>query len=696
MRSILSRFIATSISGMGVLFALVDATPSRAANPEAWASYLDFAYVYSSADSKELSERLDGYGREAGISLPAYIASRIETREQTSEAERETSIRRRAIGYLLLYLADGKTASIEASADAAHELEPWLGRHENRYWYGYILAHYALENGHRFDFVGEVLELWLRVVVPLESPFEALQVLALSESPNSGFVSALPYVYENMARLVLIRSQQMGLDRDLDPLASVVRMLYDGRVGAHPDVIPVASSSRDYLERVVRRLDGSESDAGSLTFTLSLFEATKYHNEARGLLATTDFAAPTIEALRVATGAYEAALERADTLQGQTAVHTRVLRLLGEVYAARQRIGEDPEINSPFSIEGAVEVFSELYREGEGDGWKVIGYRRNGRQSYVDAMHGLWEEIQEASLNAADYYISRSVKDPTQADEHGRNAARLYSRYLAFFNRFAPSENQYAVPDSAYFAAHEAAKGVGDALLAYAANPTAAEIELATRRYRSAMLLFPFDRQLWPALTSALERQGRQSEYLDLVRPAAESVTKSRHVNSWIQNGEPGSKDIAQLRSALSNSRVLLYLGFANSPDFDNLEQSNVELVARRQKIATRVAQLTEQRATLTGARGDSPPASIGASNEPSSGQVSGLDSVRLREISGQLSEANNLLARLDGQIAAQSQALPLYRATLETEGLAGALRAQRDHPVHSLLRRMYQENRTF
>jgi hypothetical protein len=34
-----------------------------------WSGYLDYAYVYSSADSKALSERLAGYGSEAGVSL---------------------------------------------------------------------------------------------------------------------------------------------------------------------------------------------------------------------------------------------------------------------------------------------------------------------------------------------------------------------------------------------------------------------------------------------------------------------------------------------------------------------------------------------------------------------------------------------------------------------------------------------------
>jgi hypothetical protein len=141
--------------------------------------------------------------------------------------------RRLAIAHLLQYLASGEPDELEASVTAARKLEGRLGRHENRYWYYYILAHRALEKGHRFDFVGDVLSLWLGVVVPLESPYETLETLSLTESPNSGFAAALPYIYENVARLILIRSQQMGLDRDVDPLCAIVRLLADNRGRTH-------------------------------------------------------------------------------------------------------------------------------------------------------------------------------------------------------------------------------------------------------------------------------------------------------------------------------------------------------------------------------------------------------------------------------------------------------------------------------
>ena len=119
--------------------------------------------------------------------------------------------------------------------------------------------------------------------------------------------------------------------------------------------------------------------------------------------------------MRLASGAYQTALDRADTVQGECAVYRRVLRQLGEVYAAKQRLGVDPELEIPFTIEGAIEVYAKLALAGD-DGWQDLGYRATGRESYVTAMRGLWEEIQETILNAAAYYLARSQA----SSAHGR------------------------------------------------------------------------------------------------------------------------------------------------------------------------------------------------------------------------------------------------------------------------------------
>ena len=356
-----SRTVRVGLAIIAFAFG-ASAQPAQAGQGEdLWPSYLDYAYVYSSADSNALRQRLSQYGREAGVGLEKYIAKTFTRVAEEGQPFDEARKRREAIAHLLVYLSTNEPDALDRSVDAVMQLEEHLGRHENRYWFHYVLAHRALERGQHNDFVAEILDLWLGVVVPLESPYETLHTLSLSDSPNSGFVSALPYVFENTTRMILIRSQEMGVTRGLDPLAAIVRLLHDGRVGAHPDVIPPEASSFAYLDRIVARLDGAESDAGSLTFTLALFEASKHHDEARGLLASEDLSANTLRAIRVAGGAYEVALNRAETEQGRAAVYTRVLRQLGEVYAAKQRLGVDPDIDLPFTIEGAVEVYDTLH-----------------------------------------------------------------------------------------------------------------------------------------------------------------------------------------------------------------------------------------------------------------------------------------------------------------------------------------------
>ena len=676
---------------VAVLVATLLAAASAAA--EDWSTYLDYAYVYVSADPDALRARLAQYGKDAGIKLEDYARKQFGAGAVDDGSDEETRIRRAAIAELLLYLANGDPAQLEKSVDTVRQLEDRLTRHENRYWYHTILAHQALERGQRFDFVAETLDLWLKVIVPLETPYETLQTLSLGDAPNSGFVAALPYLYENVARMILLRSQRMGVDRDLDPLGAIVRLLADGRIGTTPDVIPVALSSREYVERIAARLDGPESDVGSLTFTLALFEATKLHEHARALLAEKGFAEETVEAMRVAAGAYEKALARAETVQGQATVYSRVLRQLGETYAARQRLGVDPDFETSFTIEGAIDVYDKLYRGGKDGDLAALGFE--SRDAYLESLHRLWEEIQEASLNAADYYLTRAAEKPALAHDMSRAAARIDSRLLAFFHRYANAENVDAVPDSAYFAAYEAARGTGDALVAYApADVTPEELAMAVQRYVDALRMFPFERRGYAALTAALARQGRESEYLDLARPVAESVTRSRQIDTWLERNEEGSAQITAMRRALADSQALVYLGFAESAAANELSAGIDQVRSKRDTLAHQLDELARRRESIgRDAPGPAAPAPDADADAPSSG--SGLAELELSQLARELEDGKRELAKLDSQLVARTRALPLYQATQQSDGLADQLRARRDHPMHALLRRMYHETRS-
>jgi hypothetical protein len=675
------------LGSLVMVFAMAGSAFAQSVDTSRWNDYLDFAYVYVSADANALKERLAQYGLDSGMTLAEYIAVETVYEPEEDAPVDEDRTRRLAIAHLLQYLAVREPQALAHGVELVSEFEGQAGRHENLYWYHYVMAHRSLEKGSATEFSRHMLGIWLDVVVPLESPYETLQALSLSQSVNSGFVSALPYVFENSARMILLRSQEMGLHRDLDPLAAIVRMLAQGRVGAHPDVIPTEASSKDYLNRIISRLDGPESDGGSLTFTLVLFEAGKYHDQARGLLASEGLSDDTIKAIGVASGAYQTAFGLADTLQGHAAVQTRVLRQLGEVWAAKQRLGVDPYVEMPFTIEGAIAVYRDLHSAGmkeDGDGWQKEGFKRTGYESYVLAMQELWEEIQEASLNAADYYLTRSMSEPMQADTHVRNAARTYTRYLSFFEEFATEEGVEYVPDSAYFAAYEASKGYGDAFLVYSSkSASASEIQYAVERYLQALRIFPFDRKVWPALAGALERQGRSNQFLALSRPIADRVVRSRYIDAWIQDREEGSEQIEILRRAMSDELAIMYLGFAEDTEIDELEASLTELRDRRNAMEKRLMLLASGRRPA--AEGAAPPAAPAVAGE--------YTVVERARIQREMEEAKLLLDKLDKQLMSRSRALPLFKATLETDDLIPEMRAQRTHSVHTLLRRLYYES---
>ncbi len=672
---------------IGALAGLVS-SPETAFSAGTWDDYLDYAYVYVSADAETLQTRLDEYARETGLTLADHIAERLEPGPAT-----EPTTRRRAVAELLLYLAERDSARLDAAARAAQKLEGRLGRHENRFWYHTIHAHQGLRYGDPEVFSREVFDLWFHVIVPLETIYETHQTLSLDRSSRATFVAALPYLYENVARLVLARSQATGLMHDLDSLAAVVRFLHDGRVGAHPDVVSPELSSREYLDRIVTRLDGPESDGGSLTFTLALFGAVQQHEEARALLASNGLDPETQEALRLSIGAYERALRQADTLQGQSAVYRRVLRQVGELYAAKQRLGTNPEIDIPFSIERAMDIYGELERD-RVENWERHGYRDHSRADYLAAMRGLWEEIQEASFNAAEFYLTRGSQGGRAAEAQLRDAVGHYSRYVAFFDRYAAAGPHEGVPDSAYFARYWATRGIGDAVLHTAGgNPTTPQVGHALDRYRDALAVFPFDAGLWSSLALGLERQGREDDYLTVAQPIAERVERSRAVEDWIRQQREASGELNAFRMALSDDLALMYLGFADRDSLPELEQALDELLekrdalkAQRDGLQARLDQLNEQREAAFGAVPAEPSQELPPVSAPQPGEIAKLNA-RIAELEG-------AEQRVAHQIEARSRALPRFKQVLDQpEHLGHEMAVRRDHPVHALVRRMYFES---
>jgi hypothetical protein len=661
------------------------AAGGQAAAEPGWTGLLDSAHMWSFEESDALRATLARAERELGTALDAYASTQLALATRVELDADEALLRRRAIARLLDYLAHGRTSSLSDAVVAARALEGRLARFENRYWYHLVLAHAALESGDASEFSRQVLALWLRVVVPLEGPFRASR--GAGEGAEDGFAGALPYVYESLARLVVLRSRASGPDPAIDALGAIVRLLDRDRVAAAPQALPAESSVKALLHQVALRLDSGASDGGSLSFVLLLLDADRLRAEARAALAQ----GPGEDALaraRAAAAAYERALRRAETPQGRCAVHTRALGLAAELYAARQRFGVDFEVRTSLDLEAAIAVYGELHRARDG-GWNALGYGDVERPAFLATLHGLWNAIEEAGLSAGDYYLSRAVADPALADAQGRNAARAYARHVAFFDRYATLDGQDALPESAYFGAFEAARGVADAYLAFATAAAAGEVDAAQRHYERALALFPFDRRVWWATTSALGRHGRESASLALLRATSDRVARSPAIAAWIAEDRPKAAEISALLRGLTSGMAVAYIGFGESSDVERLETELERMRAEDADLAARLDALVERR---NRALADSapPPAAPDAAADQSPGEPA--EPFDVAGASTEIAMLRERKSRLERQIAARAEALPRYRDALQTDGLAAELRGRRDHPLHALLRRMYYE----
>jgi hypothetical protein len=173
----LARFV------LGVALVLAAGTLGGAATARAaatWDDYLDFAYIYSSADAESLATRIAAYEREVGLPLDAYVKRTLEDRD-AKNGEDSTQTRRRAIAELLQYLATREPAHLENSVDTIEAFAGGESRQEDRYWYHYINAHRALERGSDTEFVRHVLGLWIRRRSPRVALRHAPGALAIAD-----------------------------------------------------------------------------------------------------------------------------------------------------------------------------------------------------------------------------------------------------------------------------------------------------------------------------------------------------------------------------------------------------------------------------------------------------------------------------------------------------------------------------------
>ena len=126
---------------------LAVASSARAADGAAdacWTGYLDYAYVYSSAEPRALRARLDRYAQHCGVALSDYIAEEIEKRASHDPHLGAQAQRRRAIAHLLQYLSSDDPLELSAATPSIGHGQSPLDHRAHRYLYHSILKNFPV------------------------------------------------------------------------------------------------------------------------------------------------------------------------------------------------------------------------------------------------------------------------------------------------------------------------------------------------------------------------------------------------------------------------------------------------------------------------------------------------------------------------------------------------------------------------
>src|SRR5690606_14837925 len=115
----------------------------------------------------------------------------------------------------------------------------------------------------------------------------------------------------------------------------------------------------------------------------------------------------------------------------------------------------------------------------------------------------------------------------------------------------------------------------------------------------TALAYFPFDRALWSTLAVALQRAGREADFLAVAQPIANRVVHSRHLERWIAGASADADVLEKFRRAFDNDRTLVYFGFADETKVGALEQELARLAAERAEIARTIAATRSERDQL-------------------------------------------------------------------------------------------------
>jgi hypothetical protein len=424
-----------------------------------------------------------------------------------------------------LYLAADNPLNLDNAQAAMAILSGKAEQADVAFWQHLFAAYRELENGDRSAFVSAVYDLWQNVVLKLE--VDDLRM----EDPlaKAGFVKSLPYLYENLAHLIIRRAIVEKNMAGLSPLGVIVLSIENR--------LSVKNGYRTVVEATVERMRGLNSDNYNLNFAVAFLEATANRHD----FEEEKDPANLVSRFNQAEKFYLLAFDWADSSKARMAVLTQHMGFLN--YVIRRLADPDDVLaREPFFakvpaeadryLDQSMALYDALARpEIRSGGFDAEGFRLAG--NYRAAMHKLWDSGAKLAIMLGSYY---------KTQPRGNTLAALFPaenpllKYCLFFSRHA-RRNIDIVPNNAYFLAAYAAGELADLYREaddYSVDSRAGKLFFGYQL--QAVEILPLDVIGILQLAYQANQDGRLEDYFLHTSRIGERLKKTETVRRWLEN----------------------------------------------------------------------------------------------------------------------------------------------------------------
>jgi hypothetical protein len=537
---------------LAIIFLLVCSIYSGASAeklpPYRWDHLVDVAYKFSWYPKEDLLDLLEMKSGEYGQSLEEYRNLLL---EELTDGSTKTGLinpgsfvsgkswkkyYRLAVAHFCLFLATDNEIHLENAKTSLSVLSGKKELSEVAFWHYLFQAYSDLAKRDRDAFVTSVFHIWQDVVLKLEID----DILMGSVSSKSEFVKNLPFLYENIAHLIIRGAIIEKIIPDLYPLGVIIMSMRDK---LH------TNGYRNIVEAIAERMHGIKSDNYNLNFAVAFVEATatQYNFEDEKSLSLI------VQKYNVTHTYYNLALSWADTRKGKAAILTQYMGFI--THLTRRLIDRDPLLTNPLFTnlpgagselaDSALALYDQLVEPAiQEGGFKAEGF--HNRNNYLKAMHQLWDSSTKLLIMLSAYYkINGTPNKP--GDMHPVESPLL--QYLSFFRKYA-EENSKTVPDCAFFLAAYAANELADLYRQAAQYSTKIAVnDLALAYQLQAVELFPMNITGILQLAHQTNEEGRINLYFRCANPLASRFRTSKVATTWLENHSTDYKNSISLVS---------------------------------------------------------------------------------------------------------------------------------------------------